>query len=452
MRNAPGIMGNEYWLVNVAAVIEHDGKFEVRHHTSIHVVGNTIAWIGDSVRASQAPDAEVRVIDAHDAYALPGFINTHVHSALLSNHGRGDDYAGAPIYQHRVAQGIMFSPDELAVLAGFGAVQAALMGSTTIVDNYEHEDASAAYLERVGIRCYVSERVHDADLAVLAYSGRYEYQHAIREQTLSRQHNLEDRYAGNGDDDLMRVMIGPHGPDTCSRELLAECSQLAKERQQLVAIHLSQGAHERNQVSSRDSMDSVELLESCGLLGPWLLAGHCLSLPQSRIARLAQAGTNVIQMVGANLKSGCRLQSDEFAQAGANVCVATDNMMPDMLDCLRLYALVNRLGSPHPDDYDASRALASATINPALAIGRSHDLGRLTKGYKADIVLIEPNPVVSVPASGELQHIVYNYRRDDIRDVIVNGEFVVKDHAPANADLMQLRQEALRIFAVHDHE
>jgi len=69
--------------------------------------------------------------------------------------------------------------------------------------------------------------------------------------------------------------------------------------------------------------------------------------------------------------------------------------------------------------------LNAATLGGAKALGRD-DLGRLSPGAKADIVIFSGRSTNMVPLRDPVKNIVYNAEAEDVETVIVNGRTVVE--------------------------
>src|SRR5690606_20994105 len=73
----------------------------------------------------------------------------------------------------------------------------------------------------------------------------------------------------------------------------------------------------------------------------------------------------------------------------------------------------------------AGDVLRMATIGGAKSIGREHDLGSITPGKKADLLLIknDESPAMT-PIVYPEAHVVYQAGTADIHTVVVNGKVV----------------------------
>jgi cytosine/adenosine deaminase-related metal-dependent hydrolase len=83
-----------------------------------------------------------------------------------------------------------------------------------------------------------------------------------------------------------------------------------------------------------------------------------------------------------------------------------------------------------------------ATRGGAHAIGRD-DLGRLTPGAKADVVLIKNDrSMVSFPLLNPYGHVAFQAQRGDVHTVLVNGRVVKTGHELVGADLAAIKRSA----------
>jgi len=76
-----------------------------------------------------------------------------------------------------------------------------------------------------------------------------------------------------------------------------------------------------------------------------------------------------------------------------------------------------------------------ATIGGADAVGLGNITGSLEIGKKADIIILDTHKPHLVPMYNPLSHLVYSATGADVRDVIINGEIVVRDRKITTLDL-----------------
>jgi len=92
----------------------------------------------------------------------------------------------------------------------------------------------------------------------------------------------------------------------------------------MIHTHLSETRGEFEESQKRYGCSPVEYLDMLGLLGPGLLAAHCVWLSEKDIVLLAQHGVNVCHCPISNLKLASGIAPVErLLTSGVNVCLGT---------------------------------------------------------------------------------------------------------------------------------
>ena len=68
-----------------------------------------------------------------------------------------------------------------------------------------------------------------------------------------------------------------------------------------------------------------------------------------------------------------------------------------------------------------------ATINGAEALGLHDEIGSVEEGKKADLTFIKLNQVHSIPFDNIYSKLVYSTNAQDVKHVIIDGEWIVKN-------------------------
>ena len=130
-------------------------------------------------------------------------------------------------------------------------------------------------------------------------------------------------------------------------------------------------------------------------------------------------------------------------RAGAAIALATDNMHGDMVETMRWALAAGRLQeSAVTEFWQASDVFHMATLGAAKSMGRDHDLGSLTVGKKADVVLFDFRRAHLTPAMNPIGALVHVAQGRDIAIVIVDGRIVVEDGHATLVDEERIRREA----------
>jgi 5-methylthioadenosine/S-adenosylhomocysteine deaminase len=111
---------------------------------------------------------------------------------------------------------------------------------------------------------------------------------------------------------------------------------------------------------------------------------------------------------------------------GTDGSSSADNQ--NMFEAMRLAAFVSRVFDRAPEDWiGAVEALRLATEGSASVLGMADLIGRIAPGYKADLVFLDLEHVNLVPLNDAAQQLVNGEDGTAVRDVMIGGEYVLRD-------------------------
>ncbi|MBP2231120.1 5-methylthioadenosine/S-adenosylhomocysteine deaminase [Azospirillum agricola] len=371
----------------------------------------------------------------------PGFVNAHLHAVLVMVRGVAADLGFAPSYTPGVPKGTDATPDEARALARLGAVEALLSGSTLVCDHFVHAEATLDAIAELGLRVHAGWRVHDVDFSRVA-QGEWRFDAAIGEDLLRRTLDLHDRWHG-AKDGRIQVQMAAHAPDTCSPGFLRTLAAEAAARGMRVNTHLAQSRVEVERVKAATGLGPAALLEETGLLNDRLLATHCLYVDEADIARLARAGAHAVHVPKCNAASGRLAPTPALKAAGVNLALCTDTQHGDMVEAMRWALATARIRQGGVTaDWQPADVFRMATLGGARAVGMADDIGTLTLGKKADLVVFDTRRPHLRPLVNPLGTLVHTGQGRDVEMVLVDGETLVEDGRPVRADLERICTEA----------
>lgn len=380
------------WILPVTSPPIRDGAVAIRK--------NRIAWVGpaDSLPAAFGDD-ERRSFG--DAFLLPGLVNVHSHLEYTVLGGMIGDLPFVPWLLRLVALGRRLTPENLEVSALWGAARSIRSGVTCLGDVSSRGGAVTA-LRQAGLRAVVF-------MEALGLEEREAPRIAARALERAR----EVKALG---DPRLRGGISPHAPYTVSPRLYRECCRLAGEEGFPLLVHLAESAAEEELLLRGEGelaepfrqavgwgrigweapgCRPVEYLERLGVLGPGVLAAHCVRVTPGEARILARKGVAVAHCPTSNalLRAG-RAPVPVFLREGITVGLGTDsaasNPAFDLWGEMRLAFLLARAGGKEPEvePLAARQAVEMATLGGARALGLEGEIGSLEQGKKADIVVL----------------------------------------------------------------
>ncbi len=245
----------------------------------------------------------------------------------------------------------------------------------------------------------------------------------------------------------------PARTDRCSDDLLKETMRLAEASGGLhVRSHFSEYLHEYREFKSRNPKRSmVEWLRDVGFLGRNVclthavyIAGHRATGEESSddLQILAESGTSVCHCPLVIARAGAALQSfSRYAAAGINMGLGTDTFPPNIVEEMRLAALINKVVDGRRGAGTIEEVYRAATIGGARALGRD-DLGRLAPGCRADISVFDLSGLDTGPIDDPLRTFMHVATGRECDIVIVDGRTVVEGGRVVGIDEAELKQRA----------
>jgi putative selenium metabolism protein SsnA len=370
------------------------------------------------VRAEEVVDLERRLV-------LPGFVNAHTH--LYSALARGMPGPRLPPRNfveilERVWWRLDRALDEESVYlsAKVGAIEAALSGTTLLVDHH----ASPSFirgslstirraLEEVGLRSVLCYEVTD------------------RNGADGRDRGVEENVAFQAaTSELTRGMIGGHASFTLSEDSLGLLAKAAAATGSGVHIHVAEDEADVLDCEARYGKTLTERLDHHGLLAARTLLAHCVHLIPGQLEQAQAQGAWIAHNARSNMNNSV---GHAPTAALTRAALGTDGMDEDMLAEARGAYLKMR---------DAGRGDAFGAAVHLLAGGQrlaseifGLAFGSLDEGAPADFVVLDYAPPTPLHAGNLAGHLLFGIDRSHVVSVMVAGKWVVQERRLKGVDV-----------------
>jgi cytosine/adenosine deaminase-related metal-dependent hydrolase len=355
-----------------------------------------------------------------DAVIAPGFVNAHSHLEYAVYGGFGDGLGDfAEWIALHIQRKSRIGWAEYVDIARLGAAQCLASGVTTVGD-CSYSGATAVACAELGLRATVYLEVFGSDV-----NAALEHFALIRDR-------VEDAFSGR-----VRPGVSPHAPYSVSLELYRACAELGLP----IATHISESTSEvayllrgegswsryRHLLVEPPGMTGTHLLAEHDLLGPDVVAAHCVVLDEGEIELLASTATGVAHCPRSNAALGCGVAAlAELRAAGARVGVGTDSPASapsfDFFEELRSVVLSARARARRPDVLSAAEALELATLGSARALGLDREIGTLVPGKRADLAEVSLEGSAYLPWEDPAAALVFGGSPDRVLTTLVDGE------------------------------
>jgi formimidoylglutamate deiminase len=402
---------------------------------------------GNILTADAGPSAET--ISLPRKAVLPGFVNTHSHSFQRLIRGKSESRAmsGRDFWSWR---GTMYhaaahlDPEEVYDVARMAFLEMLLSGTTTVGEfHYLHNAPGGrpyddpnllskqviAAAQSVGIRIVLLRSAYmRSGYELPPDPGQIRFFESASQF-------IENVKALAASTDVP-VGVAPHSLRAVPLRELKEIAAWTRERKLPLHMHVAEQIAENEACLREYGLTPVALLAKEGLLGPGFTAVHAIHISAEEIGLLAGSGATVCSCptTERNLGDGV-IVADQVMREGIGIALGSDSQAQiDPLEDARELEYHLRLDRQQRAILDqigeqtlASRLFDCATVKGARSLGVH--AGELSAGSLADFFTVDLDDLsIAGHSDGDLLPlVVFSLDRTAIRDVVVNGRWVVRD-------------------------
>lgn len=411
---------------HVMTLDEMIGDFQ---QADILVEGSKIIEVAENI-----PTEGSDIVDAADMIVMPGLVDAHRHLWHAQLRGLAVDMTLVQFFAEIPGRfGSLYRPEDMYAGTFLGALEALNAGVTTTLDwsnilhTPEHAAAAVRALQDAGTR------------AVFTYGMPQDT--SFHEDDVRRLR--EQSFPGGGA--LLSLAIGTLSPEHAPLDVAKRDIQLARELNIICSMHTGGGG----------THGGVTQLAEAGLLGPDLNFAHCNTLHDDEYRLIAESGGSVtvtpeVEMqMGLGMPATRKVLEHGFRPSlGVDVVTAASGdlfaQMRFALQCSRAQTNEEHLekgDTPPSPDVTARDVIAFATIEGARALGLEKDVGSITPGKEADIVLLRTSDLNLHPANSPEAAVLHAHAAN-VDSVFVSGKALKRHGRLTHVDLDRARRIA----------
>lgn len=397
----------------------------------IFIEGNLIKKIGNNLQIKAS-----EVIDGNFLLMTPGFVNGHTHLGMSYFRNYADDLKLMdwleneiwPIENKLTADDIYWS-SLLSICENIKS------GVTNFCDMYYEMDKVCDATIISGIRGTLTRGLTDND-------GKGKEKLKSVRELYNNYHNK-----ANG---RIKVVPAPHAIYTCSENFLREISDLSKDLDGIINIHLSETKGEVENSLKEHGMTPISYVNSLGLLDNHVIAAHCVHITDEEISLIKDKKFYPIYNPTSNLKLASGFTPvEKLLKNNIIMGIGTDgdssNNSQNLIQDMHIGAIVNKAREMDEQAVKAIEILKMATINGQRALGISK-AGLIKEDYLADLTIFNLKSSNFTPKNNLINALVYSATAEDVRDVLCDGKFVMRNRELVNLDEERIKFEVNRHF------
>ncbi len=445
-------------LENLEYILTVDKDRRVIKNGSIVIEDTKINRLGKSVDISGEFGKGYfdQIIDCAHGVAVPGFVNTHVHTHEHLARGLFPDSVNTGAWTSEWAYPFYgnTTEEEEYISALLCCAEMLKTGTTCFLESGARFPKSVVRaLEKIGIRGIVGKRVMDkppsktpvkwdSDLIEKLYFSYVEDALSETRKTIEmcRQQNNE----------RIRGWVTINGKDTCTDELYIKAAKLSLDQKVGMHFHMASSLKEAEKYQKEKGMWPFSYLNSLGVLQSNMVVAHATMIADSEVRILKEKGVKLSFCPGSALKlakgAGPYGKFPELLREGVTVSLGCDGAAASgSFDMVRqIYLACGIFKDSRLDEtlIPAEQGLEMATLKGAEAVQWENEIGSLEEGKKADITIFDTNRIEWQPLHDPIQNLVYSASGESVSSVIINGQLVVKNGKITTIDEEELLELA----------
>ena len=428
-------------------IVSYSNEISVQENQSLIIENNIIADIVENSQVEKKyPDA--KIIDATNKAILSGFANCHTHFRLTLARGifENESPSNTPPFPGLPRRALPeISKEEHQIMVLLGAIESIKAGTTAAMEVAEGINDYADELQKSGLRLVLAEQISDRISGSYGEPGEIKSDPQKNESGLEQMSNLYSKWH-NYDNSRITVGIAAWAPDMNSPNSLQTIRALQDKLNVVSTIHLNQLWGEVQNIKDNYGTTPTKYLEQNNFLNDKLVAAHCRCMSTEEEKILGEYNSTVSFNAAIAARRGLSPNIKDLEGFGCKIAMGSDNMDENMIVVMRTGMFMERVRMTDGRNPSPNEAYTWATHNGYKSLGIS-DAGTLTKGSKADLIIVNLLQPHLTPQTDIVSNWVHMGQNHDVESVMVDGKWIMKEHKILNLDEEYIITKANEIAA-----
>lgn len=322
------------------------------------------------------------------------------------------------------------------------SLDAISQGTTSAVDHHASPSfiegslsEIARGMEEIGIRGSTCYEVTDRN------GGMKEVEEGVKENIRFAK-EVDERRA-KGEKVLCEATIGGHAPFTIPDEGLRMMSEAMDETGRGMHLHCAEDKYDSIWSHHFFNEDIAVRLDRFGLLRPETLIVHGVHFSKEEVELINKR--NCFFAVNPRSNMNNHIGYNDKLPLIKNLCLGTDGCGGNMFEEIKIAFFKHKdAGGPWwPGDFLTALNRGNKLVESQF--GNRVKLGKVEKGYNADLVLLDYNNPTPLVSDNAASHFVWGMSSGNVNTTIVDGVVLFEDHHFTRSDAEDIYKEASRI-------
>jgi cytosine/adenosine deaminase-related metal-dependent hydrolase len=318
--------------------------------------------------------------------------------------------------------------------AKMAAIEAIKNGVTYIFDHHSSPQSTDGSL---GI---IAEVLLDSNLrGALCFESSDRNGAIFSKKGLEENINYLKKYSGNN----LKSLLGLHASFTLSDDTLIEASELVKEYELGIHIHLCEDLSDRKLSKQYADHFPVKRLTKNDLLNTKSILGHGVFLTDKEYLQISDSGAAIVYNPDSNMNNAVGLPKYNKVPASIPILIGTDGMHANIAKSMKQYFLLMR--NQKQSFEDSFKLFVKSYFDQITFVKRYfEDFPNLWENERADFLIWDYTPPTPLNENNFWAHFIYGVTERNIVSVVQDGTFLMKDNKLIGIDEREINKDIFK--------